>query len=129
MLKIKKKNSRQLKISELIKRELAQIFQNYIFSNNKNINFNLIVSEVNVSPDLKTAVIYIYPFFLSDEKIDDQIVLEILLKEEYKIKKSLGSNLSLRFVPKLIFEIDKLFEETQKIDKLFNDPKVAQDLV
>ena len=47
---------------------------------------------------------------------------------KYAIRKKLGSNIGLRFTPRLYFKIDSLASEAKKIDDLFKNPKVAQDL-
>ena len=60
--------------------------------------------------------------------IKDEEVLEALNLENQTIRKKLGSNIGLRFTPKLYFKTDSLALEAKKIDNLFKNPKVAQDL-
>lgn len=128
MLKLRKKNShRQLKVSEHLKRSLADILKSYTF-NNPTIPFNLVILEVNISIDLKVAYVFVSPFWLSEKKLEDNEVIEILIKEVPNIRKKLGSYIALRFTPKIIFKIDNVFQESQKIETLFRDPKIAQDL-
>ena len=63
MLKLRKKNSqRQLRVSEHLKRSLADIMKSYTF-NNPVIPFNLVISEVNISIDLKIAYVFVMPFW------------------------------------------------------------------
>ena len=121
MLKLNKKNTaRQLKVSEQIKIYLAEIIKNHSFGYEKESHFTITISEVNISIDLKNAYIFIVPFWQNDISLSDEEVLDLVYKESYLIKKKLSSSLSLRFTPKLLFKIDKLARETQKIDKLFN---------
>ncbi|MAY89808.1 MAG: ribosome-binding factor A [Rickettsiales bacterium] len=130
MLKLNKKNTaRQLKVSEQIKRYLADIIKNHSFGYEKESLFTITISEVNISIDLKNAYVFIVPFLQNGMELNDQDALELVYKDLYLIKKKLSANLALRYTPKLIFKIDKLDRESQKIDSLFKDPKVAQDLV
>ena len=128
MLKLRKKNSqRQLKVSEHLKRSLADIMKSYTF-NNPVIPFNLVISEVNISIDLKIAYVFVNPFWLSQKRLEDDEVIKILVKEVPNIRKRLCSYIALRFTPKIIFKIDNILQESQKIENLFRDPKIAQDL-
>ena len=128
MLKLKKKNSqRQLKVSEHLKRSLSEVIQSLTFKV-FNSYFTIIISEVNVSVDLKVADVFILPFFEKNELIADSEILNVIYKESSQIKKKLSGYVGLRFTPKIIFKIDNLSKETQKIEKLFKDPKIAQDL-
>ena len=129
MLKLGKKNSqRQLKVSEYLKRALSEIFQQYVFKSRKDSFFAITISEVNVSIDLKTAKIFVIPFSENNMAITNEEVLEVLNSENQTIRKKLGSNIGLRFTPKLYFKTDSLAVEAKKIDNLFKNPKVAQDL-
>ena len=56
------------------------------------------------------------------------LFLEILRGEAHVFRKKLGTYLSMRYTPKIIFKIDTLEKDSQKIENLFNDPKIAQDL-
>ena len=129
MLKLGKKNSqRQLKVSEYLKRALSEILQQYLFKSGKDSFFSIIISEVNISMDLKIAKIFVIPFSENNMSIKDGEVLEALNLENQTIRKKLGSNIGLRFTPRLYFRTDSLALEAKKIDNLFKNPKVAQDL-
>lgn len=129
MLKLGKKNSqRQLKVSEHLKRALSEILQQYLFKSGKDSFFSITISEVNISMDLKIAKIFVIPFSENNMSIKDEEVLEALNLENQTIRKKLGSNIGLRFTPRLYFRTDSLALEAKKIDNLFKNPKVAQDL-
>ena len=128
MLKLKKRNhQRQLKISEHLKRSLSDITKSYFFEN-IDTPFKILISEVNVSIDLKTAYVFVLPIWLKEKKLDEFLFLEILRGEAHVFRKKLGTYLSMRYTPKIIFKIDTLEKDSQKIENLFNDPKIAQDL-
>tara|TARA_B100000989_G_scaffold230067_1_gene176948 strand:- start:5908 stop:6297 length:390 start_codon:yes stop_codon:yes gene_type:complete len=128
MLRLKKKNhQRQLKISEHLKRSLSEISNNCFFEN-IDTPFKILITEVNVSIDLKTAYVFVLPIWLKDKKLGELEFLEVLHGETYVFKKKLGTYLSMRYTPKIVFKIDTLEKESQKIEDLFNDPKISQDL-
>tara|TARA_B100000989_G_scaffold43712_1_gene27841 strand:- start:99 stop:488 length:390 start_codon:yes stop_codon:yes gene_type:complete len=128
MLKLKKKNhQRQLKISEHLKRSLSDITRSCFFEN-IDTPFKILISEVNVSIDLKTAYVFVLPIWLKDKKLGELEFLDVLRSETHVFRKKLGTYLSMRHTPKIIFKIDTLEKESQKIENLFNDPKIAQDL-
>ncbi len=128
MLKLKKRNhQRQLKISEHLKRSLSDITKSYFFEN-IDTPFKILISEVNVSIDLKTAYVFVLPIWLKENKLEELLFLEILRGEAHVFRKKLGTYLSMRYTPKIIFKIDTLEKDSQKIENLFNDPKIAQDL-
>jgi len=128
MLKLKKRNhQRQLKISEHLKRSLSDITKSYFFEN-IDTPFKILISEVNVSIDLKTAYVFVLPIWLKEKKLEELLFLEILRDEAHVFRKKLGTYLSMRYTPKIIFKIDTLEKDSQKIENLFNDPKIAQDL-
>ena len=128
MLKLKKRNhQRQLKISEHLKRSLSDITKSYFFEN-IDTPFKILISEVNVSIDLKTAYVFVLPIWLKEKKLEELLFLEILRDEAHVFRKKLGTYLSMRYTPKIIFKIDTLEKDSQKIENLLNDPKIAQDL-
>ncbi|MDC3090850.1 30S ribosome-binding factor RbfA [Rickettsiales bacterium] len=129
MLKLGKKNSqRQLKVSEYLKRSLSELLQSFVFQSSNDNFFSIIISEVNVSIDLKIAKVFVIAFSKDNLSITDEDVLQALDKEKQIIRKKLGSNIGLRFTPRLNFKIDSLALEAKKIDNLFKNPKVAQDI-
>ena len=105
------KSQRQLKVGE----ELRHLISNALLRENfydENIkNNNVTITEVNMSPDLKNAKIYIMPLG-GKNKID---VLNSLNRVTGRIKKIISNNISLRQTPKLLFQIDETFEYAEKI--------------
>ena len=121
------KFSRRSRVSELIKRKLARIFQSFVFNDYSTSVFYLTVTEVYISSDLKNATVFILPFFPVGNSLNNKEILDLITVQSSKIRKSLGS-LNLRYTPKLNFKIDDLNEKTKKLDDLFKSPKVSQDL-
>ena len=105
---------RQLRVGEMIKQSLSMIFlkdEAKIPSiNSKEIT----VTEVRMSPDLKTAKVFVLPL---GGKNSDQIIGK--LKEfSFIIRKVLSKKIIMKFLPKLFFVKDESFDYAEKIENL-----------
>ena len=113
------KSQRQLRVGE----ELRHLISNALLRENfydENIkNNNITITEVNMSPDLKNAKIYIMPLG-GRNKID---VLNSLNRVTGRIKKIISNNISLRQTPKLLFQIDETFEYAENIHNILEKIK------
>ena len=107
-------NHRKLRVGELIKQNLGQIF----LRNEAKIpsfNTNLItITEVKMSSDLKSARAYIIP--LGGKEIDKAV--KTLTEFSYLVRKALSKKLDIKFLPKLHFVGDKSFDYAERIEKL-----------
>ncbi|MBD74122.1 MAG: hypothetical protein CMM96_01345 [Rickettsiales bacterium] len=121
------KNNRKVRVSELIKRELGTFFQNFAIRKNEKEYFYLTITEVDISKDLRNAIVYFSPYFPDKNIINQQDMVELITTYNKKIKQNL-SKLNLRYLPKLHYKIDNLIDKSSKIDILLNSPKVIQDL-
>ena len=105
---------RQLRVGEMIKQALGIIFvRGEAKLPNLNTN-NITVTEVRMSPDLKTAKAYVLPLggTQSEEKI------KILKDFSFLIRKVLSKKVDLKFLPKVYFVKDESFDYAEKIEKL-----------
>ena len=107
-------NHRKLRVGELIKQNLGQIF----LRNEAKIpsfNTNLItITEVKMSSDLKSARAYVIP--LGGKEIDSTV--NTLTEFSYLVRKALSKKLDIKFLPKLHFVGDKSFDYAERIEKL-----------
>lgn len=105
---------RQEKINNLLKRELALIFQreSHSWFGGKLIT----VTIVRISPDLGLAKIYL-SIFLSDDVEAD---LKRVREQSWAIRKALASKVGkqLRKMPELAFYIDDSLDYYEEIDQL-----------
>ena len=105
---------RQLRVGELIKQSLGILFLKEE-AKISNLETNKItVTEVRMSPDLKTAKVYVIP--LGGENAIE--VVEILKEFSYVIRKVLSKKITMKFLPKLIFVKDESFDYAEKIENL-----------
>lgn len=119
-----KPTPRCLKVGEEIRRLLSSIFQENMFWDARLRDASLTVTEVRMSPDLKSARIFFIPF----GQESTAPVLAALKIEAPRIRKLLASKVRLRSVPEIYFHVDTSYEKFQQVNKLLKDPKVQQDL-
>ena len=112
-------SQRQLRVGELVKQNLGELF---IRNEAKlpTINSKLItVTEVRMTPDLKTARVYVIPL----GGIDTKETVKILTEYSHLVRKALSKRLDIKFLPKLTFVEDNSFEYAEKIEKIIRKNK------
>ena len=112
-------SQRQLRVGELVKQNLGELF---IRNEAKLplINSKLItVTEVRMTPDLKTARVYIIPL----GGVDTAETVRILTENSHLVRRALSKRLDIKFLPKLNFVEDKSFEYAEKIEKIIKKNK------
>ena len=112
-------SQRQLRVGELVKQNLGELF---IRNEAKipSINSKLItVTEVRMTPDLKTARVYVIPL----GGIDTKETVKILTEFSHLVRKALSKRLDIKFLPKLNFIEDNSFEYAEKIEKIIRKNK------
>ena len=113
------KSQRQLKVGEELRHLISNALIRESFYDEHIENNNITITEVNVSPDLKNAKVYVMPLG-GENKID---VLNSLNKATGRLKKIISSNINLRQTPRLIFKIDETFEYAKKINDILDKIK------
>ncbi|MCB0760695.1 MAG: 30S ribosome-binding factor RbfA [Flavobacteriales bacterium] len=105
---------RQEKINSLIKRELAQIFQQE--SRGLFQGAFITVTTVRVSPDLGNCKVYLSFMAVADK----EAALDMVKDQSWKIRQQLGSKVGkqLRKIPELAFFIDDSLDYYDEIDRL-----------
>ena len=107
-------SQRQLRVGELVKQNLGELF---IRNEAKipSINSKLItVTEVRMTPDLKTARVYVIP--LGGNDMEETV--RALTEYSHLVRKALSKRLDIKFLPKLTFVEDNSFEYAEKIEKI-----------
>ena len=113
------KSQRQLRVGEELRHLISTALLRESFYDQIIENNTITVTEVNVSPDLKNAKVYIMPLG-GENKLE---VLDSLNKSNGRIKKLISSNINLRQIPKLQFKIDETFEYAKKIENILQKIK------
>jgi len=112
-------SQRQLRVGELVKQNLGELL---IRNEAKipSINSKLItVTEVRMTPDLKTARVYVIPLGGADTKE----TVKILTEYSHLVRKALSKRLDIKFLPKLTFVEDNSFEYAEKIENIIKKIK------
>tara|TARA_B100000700_G_C14444167_1_gene578561 strand:+ start:219 stop:587 length:369 start_codon:yes stop_codon:yes gene_type:complete len=112
-------SQRQLRVGELIKQSLGQIFLKEEAKVPSLTTKNITVTEVRMSPDLKNAKAYVIP--LGGKDIDNAV--NVLTQFSYLIRKALSKKIDMKFLPRVHFVGDKSFEYAEKIEKLIQKNK------
>tara|TARA_B100000242_G_scaffold57521_1_gene34384 strand:- start:104 stop:502 length:399 start_codon:yes stop_codon:yes gene_type:complete len=113
------KSQRQLRVGEELRHLISNALLRSSFYDEHIENNNITITEVNVSPDLKNAKVYVMPLG-GEKKLE---VLNSLSKATGRLKKIISGDLSLRQTPKLIFKIDETFENAKKINDILDKIK------
>ena len=111
------KSQRQLRVGEELRHLISNALHRETFYDVVLESNNITVTEVNVSPDLKNAKVYIMPLG-GENKIE---VLESVNKIKGYIQKLISSEIQLRQIPRLSFVIDTTFEYANKIDNIIKN--------
>jgi len=112
-------SQRQLRVGELIKQSLGQIFLRDEAKVPILETKNITVTEVRMSPDLKNARAYVIP--LGGKNTEDAV--NVLTKFSYLIRKALSKKIDMKFLPRVSFVSDKSFDYAEKIEKLIQKNK------
>ena len=112
-------SQRQLRVGELVKQNLGLLF---LRNEAKIPSFNsklITVTEVRMTPDLKTARVYIIPL----GGIETKETVKILTEYSHLVRKALSKRLDIKFLPKLTFVEDNSFEYAEKIERIIRKNK------
>src|ERR1700758_3085539 len=115
---------RQLRAGELMRHSLVEILREEDIADPALEGVSVTVTEVRMSPDLRHATIFVEP--LGGGHASE--VVESLNRHAKFLRGRLGRSIDMKFTPDLKFLHDESFNEAQRMDRLFDDPKVQQDL-
>ena len=115
---------RVLKVGERVRHILSELLARGEAHDDTLTAHAVSVTEVRMTPDLRSAKAYVKPL-LGEDEAD---VLKALRTNTAFFQREVAKRLGLKFAPKLQFKPDESFEEADRIEKLLSDPKVARDL-
>jgi len=111
-------NQRVHRISSVLMKEIAQIIQSEI--NDPRIK-NIVITEVQVSKDLKNAKIFFIIFNQKNKSIEDiELLSKAINSSKLFFKKKLSKNSNLRSVPNLRFIYDDTESKAFELEELIN---------
>ncbi|MGE3623644.1 MAG: 30S ribosome-binding factor RbfA [Bdellovibrionales bacterium] len=119
------RSQRQLRVGEEIRHALALAFQRGDVPWPADFDApNVTVTEVQISPDLHNATVFVMP--LGGLRLEETV--RILNDMPGYFRHVIAQKVRLRHVPKLAFSPDRSFDYAQRISQILNDPEVAKDL-
>ena len=117
-------SQRQLRAGELVRHALVEIMREEDLDDPALSGAPVTITEVRVSPDLRHAVCFIQP--LGGENAPE--VVAAMNRASKFFRGRLGRMIELRATPELKFLHDETFDAADQMSRLFDDPKVRQDL-
>jgi ribosome-binding factor A len=115
---------RQLRAGELMRHSLVEILREEDFADPALEGVSVTVTEVRMSPDLRHATVFVEP--LGGGHAAE--VVDALNRHAKFLRGRLGRSIDMKFTPDLKFLHDESFDEAQRMSRLFDDPRVQQDL-
>jgi ribosome-binding factor A len=106
---------KQERLEQIIRKEVSEIIQFKV--KDPNVSF-VTVTDVEVTRDYSIATIYV-TFF--NRELGDEVQLQALNKAKGYIRSELGSKLTVRKVPELLFKVDDSLDKGNRIDQLLKD--------
>jgi len=112
-------SQRQLRVSELIKRKLADLILRMDFFDSNLSTSSISISEVRCSPDLKVATVYVLS--IGECKTEDLVAL--LRVNTKELRYQLGKTLDLKYTPEIRFIQDISVDQMLRTERLLEDTK------
>ena len=117
-------NQRQLRVGELVRHALAEIFARGDIDDEALAGVVVTVPEVRMSNDLKIASAYVMP--LGGQQAEE--IVKALNRHTKFVRGRIAPKLNLKFAPDIRFLVDETFEEASRIDALLRSDRVKRDL-
>lgn len=137
-------SQRQLRAGELIRHALVDILREEELADPALQGVSVTVSEVRMSPDLKHAICFVEPLgagvapaierepsspsrTVVSPGSPDEVVAGLNRVARF-LRGRLGKSIDMKFTPDLKFIHDESFNSAAYMDRLFDDPRVQQDV-
>ncbi len=120
----KSPGQRQLRVGEELRHLLAELLERGDMRDPDLRGVSITVTAVDVSPDLRNATAFIMPLGGQDEPR----LLAAMRRAAPWFRARVGEKAGLRYAPEIRFEIDRTFDEADRIGALLRRPDVARDI-
>jgi len=117
-------SQRQLRVGEELRHALAWVFERGELRDPALAGVAVTVTEVQVSPDLRNATAFVTP--LGGGETAD--VVRALRHARAFLRRRVAEQVRLKYVPDLLFQADRSFDQAAHIRSLLTQPTVARDL-
>ncbi|WP_304187534.1 30S ribosome-binding factor RbfA [Phenylobacterium aquaticum] len=117
-------SQRQLRAGDLIRHALVEILHEEDFADPELEAVSVTVTQIRMSPDLRNANCFVEP--LGGGHASQ--VVKALNRHAKFLRGRLGRMIDMKFTPALKFHHDESFDEATRMSRLFDDPRVRQDI-
>lgn len=117
-------SQRQLRAGELVRHALVEIMREEDLRDQALAGMSVTITQARVSPDLKHAIVFVEPLGGGDPKP----VVDALNRHAKFLRGRLGHLIDMKFTPDLKFRHDDSFNVASVMERLFDDPRIRQDL-
>jgi ribosome-binding factor A len=117
-------SQRQLRAGELVRHALVNILYEEDLQNETMAGVSVTITEVRLSPDLRNASVFVEP--LGGQHAEE--VVAALNRHAGFLRGRLGHAIDMKFTPALKFLHDQSFAEAERMARLFDDPRIREDL-
>ena len=122
-------SQRQLRVGEELRHALARVFARGGIRDPALAGVNLTVTEVRVSPDLKSATAFVVPFGAAEPGgAELGRTVEALNRAAGFFRSVLAGEVELRYAPRIAFQADTTFEQADRVGEILSRPRVRRDL-
>ena len=118
------RSQRQLRVGEELRHALARIIERGAIRDPAVAERSVTVTEVQVSPDLRRATVFVVPLGGGDAGP----LLDGLRRAAPFLRHEIARQVQLRVMPEFAFEPDTSFDRAERIERLLNSPSVRRDL-
>jgi len=117
-------SQRQLRVGEEIRHLLAELLERGNMRDPDLREASITVTSVDVSPDLRNATAFVMPLGGHDETR----LMAAMRRAAPWFRARVGERAGLRYAPEIRFELDRTFDEADRIGALLRRPDVARDI-
>ena len=117
-------SQRQLRVGETLRHALAEILERETFQDRALHDVVLTVTQVEASPNLRHATVYITR--LGGGDMTD--ILAGLGRVTSFLRREVSRRVRLQYLPEFRFTADTTFDQVDHIETLLHSPEVARDL-
>ena len=117
-------SQRQLRVGEEIRHLLADLLERGNMRDPELRDARITVTSVDVSPDLRNATAFVMPLGGQDK----ERLLVAVRRAAPWFRARVSEKAGLRSAPEIRFELDRTFDEADRIGSLLRRPDVARDI-
>jgi ribosome-binding factor A len=123
-------SQRQLRAGELIRHALVEVMREEEIHDEALHGVSVTVTQVRMSPDLRHAICFVEPLGAGVGAAGGDVreIVKALNRHAKFLRGQLGRHIEMKFTPDLRFIHDESFDTASHMERLFDDPKVRQDL-